>query len=69
MNRSAQARRDNRQDKERDEGDDLASLRCHDRRPNPQQADQNNSQNDDGSDCVVSQSRFPSGVISCAPMD
>jgi hypothetical protein len=36
MNRSAQDRRDDWQDEECDEGDDLASLRCRDGRPNQQ---------------------------------
>ena len=62
MNRSAQDRGDDRQDKERNEGENLASLRRRDGGPNKQQADQNDTQKNDGSDCVVCHCLFPSGM-------
>ena len=53
MNRSAQNRCDDRQDKERNEGEYLTSLRCRDGRPSQQYADQKDAQNDNGYDRVV----------------
>jgi hypothetical protein len=60
MNGSAQDHDDDRQDKERNEGENLASLDRRDGGPNKQQADQNDTQKNDDSDCVVGQCLFPS---------
>ena len=61
MNGSAQDRGDDRQDKERNEGENFPSLHRRDGRPDKEQSDQNDTQNDDGSDCVIGQCLFPSG--------